>query len=223
MKDLTPQEQRLKITDGRLQYKRAMKDNEPMPDGHDEETRERKNLPPAFVPREEAEELTEEQYFKLIGGHRLQAIPLTIWDTLRIHGYKIVKKNHNTGSELQSLRQQLADKEKELEQTIDGNNRKDLHNFSLHARLQVNEKQLDELRQQLESKEKVIIRAHAGWDKSNNEIKQLKEALIELLPLAERIQSACEDGETKCYDNDYDFQDAKEYKIRIDKAKKLIE
>jgi len=64
-----------------------------------------------------------------------------------------------------------------------------------------------------------------SFDKTSRhrEDQQVIAALKELIPIAERIQKACEDGDTKCYDNEYDAQDAIEYKSAIENAKLLTD
>ena len=48
------------------------------------------------------------------------------------------------------------------------------------------------------------------------------EALKELIPIAERMQSACASGETFDYSNEHDFRDSQEYQSAIDRAKSLL-
>ena len=43
-----------------------------------------------------------------------------------------------------------------------------------------------------------------------------------LLPLAQRIQSACDKGDVLNYDNDYDAKDAIEYEEVITNARNLL-
>lgn len=64
----------------------------------------------------------------------------------------------------------------------------------------------------------MLIRDYAA-----QQLSEYKEVIKELLPIAERMQSACESGETLCYDNDLDLSDAKNYKSIIDRAKALLQ
>ena len=57
--------------------------------------------------------------------------------------------------------------------------------------------------------------------RSENE--KLRVALAEVIPIAERMQSACESGETFDYSNEHDFRDSQEYLKAISNAKSLLQ
>ena len=132
--------------------------------------------------------------------------------------------------ELQSLRDQLQAKSmiiSDLEGQI-----KDLDSSldSKMDQLQAKENLLDAYR----TDNKKLTEHVVAWDNALKEtkkklqqrdetIKELKEALKKVIPIAERMQSSCEDGETKCYDNEHDSNDAVAYKEILDKALKLID
>lgn len=48
--------------------------------------------------------------------------------------------------------------------------------------------------------------------------KELWEALQDILPIAQRMQAACEKGDVLNFDNDFDMADAVDYAERIAKA-----
>jgi hypothetical protein len=54
-------------------------------------------------------------------------------------------------------------------------------------------------------------------------LRQAKDQINSLLPLAERMQAACDSGESKNYDNDWDAADARSYHGRIVNAKQFLE
>lgn len=53
-------------------------------------------------------------------------------------------------------------------------------------------------------------------------VKELELCVQSLLPLAHRIQAACEDGDVLNYDNEYDAKDAIEYEQVITKAHAIL-
>jgi hypothetical protein len=75
----------------------------------------------------------------------------------------------------------------------------------------------------INTKDAYIAGARSEHTRAAQQLSEYKEVIKELLPIAERMQSACESGETLCYDNDLDLSDAKNYKSAIDRAKALLQ